>query len=101
MKKLYIKKKYKAWHDNRSKKIALQKSKVRLYFKFRYKIPINRNHKSEYIIKDEVLAPENLCVLEDTEKCLEFFRNLRRPENINKIGRICFVKMSLKKGIKI
>lgn len=96
MKKLYIKNPYKNWHNKRSRKIGLCSRKAKKYDQNHPSTPIYRNHQSEFIIKDEVNAPENLSLLEKPESCLKFFKEIRSTQNINKIGHICFVKLSLK-----
>jgi len=96
MKKVYLKKEYKKWHKNRSRKISLNKRNKKVFLEHRHIIPINRNHKSEYIIRDEVIAPNNLCLLEETELCLEFFKDLRHINNVSKVGRLCYVQMTFR-----
>lgn len=102
MKKLYTTSKYKAYQKRRILKIekkirkesvgqrhAIRKGKPKRGAKKRYQ---NRR------IKMPVIAPSDLRLIENTEKCLEFFRDLRSEEyrSRSKRGNIEFVILSLK-----
>lgn len=100
MKKFNKKKKYKKWHDKRALKISKQRKKKKIYNADARKVPIYKNHKSEIIKREPVIAPENLCLLSETEDCITFFNEIRNENNINKFGHLCFVQMSIKNVLK-
>jgi hypothetical protein len=105
MKKLYTTLEYKEWH-----KRQLQKSIKKLRIKHSTgerdvrsgKLKKKEKKKSHaYEIKLPVYAPSDLRLIENTKKCLEFFRNLRSEEYQSNRGRIKFVLLSLKRVTQI
>jgi len=95
MKKYNKKKKFKRWHDRRSKKIGSRKKRNKKYNL--NKVPKYKNPFYEYIEADPVVAPQDICLLSETKDCLKFFSQLRKEKFISKIGKACFVQMDISK----
>lgn len=95
MKKYPKKHKYKKWHDRRARKIGKSPRRNKEY-NFN-KVPLYKRVKEEYINASPVVAPQNICLLSQTNECLKFFNELRLEKSISKIGRACFVQMDLSK----
>lgn len=100
MKKLYITPKYKAYHKRRLLKIETELKKKR-YAKERsnrkgtFKPKLKDTHQVSDI-KETLTAPSDLRLIENTNICLEFFRELRSEEYRSKKGKVKFITMSLK-----
>lgn len=100
MKKLYTTPEYKAYHKRRLLKIEKKLRKKRLAEERAKRIgkprkKVKRKHQA-HDIKMPVIAPSDLRLIENTDKCLEFFRDLRSEEYRSKRGKIEFVILSLK-----
>lgn len=105
MKKLYTTPKYKAYQKRRLLKIEKKRYKKRLAKertkrKGKPRKKIKKKHQV-HDIKMPVIAPNDLRLIENTNKCLEFFRDLRSEEYRSKRGKIEFVILSLKDVIQI
>lgn len=105
MKKLYTTTEYKAYHKRRFLKIEKKLRKKR-----NAELRAKRNGKPKtrdknihhaYDIKKPVIAPRDLRLIENTNKCLEFFRDLRSQKFRSKRGKIEFVILSLKEVTQI
>lgn len=106
MKKLYTTTEYKEFQ--RRKLYKLEKKRRQLYFiKLREKRTgqvIDRRVQNNYPphdIKMPVFAPNDLRLIDNTEGCLEFFRDLRSEEFLSKRGKLKYVILSLKNVTKI
>ena len=105
MKKLYTTPEYTKWHKRkierinrklRKKKIGVKREKKTGKGKKRY------SGQSQTIdLKDPVIAPEDLRLIENLHGCLEFFRDLRSLEYRSRKGLLNYVVMSLKNVEKI
>lgn len=100
MKKLYTTPKYKAYQKRRLLKIEkkLRKKNLaeeRAKRKGQPRKKAKQKHQA-HDIKMPVIAPSDLRLIENTDKCLEFFRDLRSEEYRSKRGKIVFVILSLK-----
>ena len=84
---------YKKWHDKRCQKLEKNKRKNKKYDP--YKTPIYLRNSDEYIEAEPISAPKSLCLLENTEECLYFFKNMRKDKNISKFKRVCFIQIDL------
>lgn len=105
MKKLYATPEYKAYQKRRLLKIEKKLRKERIAAE-----RAKRNGKPKtkkkvnyqaHDIKLPVIAPSDLRLIENTNKCLEFFRDLRSEEYRSKRGKIQFVILSLKEVTEI
>jgi signal transduction histidine kinase len=100
MKKLYTTPEYKAYQKRRLLKIEKKLRKERLAelrAKSKGKPKAKKKHKHQANdIKLPVIAPSDLRLIENTKKCLEFFRDLRSEDFRSKRGKIEFVILSLK-----
>ena len=106
MKKLYTTNKYKYWNTRHAAKHfqrrLLNEQKKRLRNRLRSGKPLKkkerkikiRNHGDE--IKPIAYAPSDLRLIENTEGCLLFFRDLRSQEYLSHRRNVKFVIMSLK-----
>jgi hypothetical protein len=105
MKKLYTTAKYKAYQKRRLLKIEKKLRKVNLALeraKRRGKPKVKKKQKHQaYDIKLPVIAPNDLRLIENTNQCLEFFRDLRSEEYRSKRGKIQYVILSLKEVTQI
>lgn len=105
MKKLYTTPEYKANQKRRFLKIEKKFRKERLAelrAKRKGKPKTKEKHNHQALkIKLPVIAPSDLRLIENTKKCLEFFRNLRSEEFRSKSGKIEFVIVSLKEVTQI
>lgn len=78
MKKIFQKEKYKRYNLRKSKK-GLRKRKNKYIANYTsYKDSISN-------IKDKVIAPQDCRLIENTEKCLKFFRDIRSKEYLTNI----------------
>lgn len=84
----------KQWKDRRSKKLS-KKKRSKKSFKPSIYVPQYRNYVSDYVYRAPVEAPNNLCLLEKTEDCLNFFSKLRSEKNVSKAKNTYYVNMSL------
>lgn len=105
MKKLYTTSEYKAYQKRKLLKIErelCQKyfAEERLKRKGKPKSKKKKIHKV-HDIKLPVIAPSDLRLIENTNKCLEFFRDLRSEEYRSKRGSLEFVILSLKEVTQI
>lgn len=105
MKKLYTTAKYKAYQKRRLLKIEKKLRKVNLALertkrKGKPKVKKKLKHQANDI-KLPVIAPSDLRLIENTNQCLEFFRDLRSEEFRSKRGKIQFVILSLKEVTQI
>lgn len=100
MKKIYTTAEYKDWQKRRilkSEKKLRQKKLKEERSKRKGKLKIKKKHTHQaHVIKLPVIAPNDLRLIENTTKCLEFFRDLRSEESRSKRGKIEFVILSLK-----
>jgi hypothetical protein len=118
MKKLFTTPEYKLYQSRKNLKIEkkLRKkglSKIRrrkLYLQEIERQKQERQEKSIYnvrnkssyklkkknVINPPVFAPEDFRLIENTEECLLFFRNIRNEENINTFKNLKIVLMSMK-----
>ena len=94
MKKIYIKEKYKRYNLTKSRK-GLKKRKKEYQ-------PSYTSYK-DYIsnIKDKVEAPEDFRLIENIEKCLKFFRDIRSTKFLTNIKGEKSVEFTLDKVIEI
>jgi len=100
MKKLYTTAKYKAYHKRKLLKIEKKLRKANLALERakrsgKPKIKKKQRHQTNDI-KRPVIAPSDLRLIENTNQCLEFFRELRSEEFRSKRGKIQYVILSLK-----
>lgn len=105
MKKLYTTAKYKTYQKRRLLKIEKKLCKANLAIerakrKGNPKVNKKQKHPANGI-KLPVIAPSDLRLIENTNQCLEFFRNLRSEEYRSKRGKIQFVILSLKEVTQI
>lgn len=99
MKKLYTTPEYKAWHKRKIQRIhrKLGPTKRRFIRKKKYNEYNNsQRQKNSNIPIIPIIAPTDFRLIENTEECLLFFRQIRSEENINYEGNDRFVKISLK-----
>jgi hypothetical protein len=105
MKKLYTTPEYKAYQKRRLLKIEKKLHKERLAelrAKRKEKLKSKKKHQHQaHDIKLPVIAPSDLRLIENTKKCLEFFRDLRSEEFRSKRGKIQVVILSLKEVTQI
>lgn len=99
MKKLYTTPKFKAYHKRSLLKIEKNLRKERLVVerakrKGTLRKKTKRKHQA-HDIKMPVIAPSDLRLIENTDQCLEFFRNLRSSDYRSKKGKTQFVILSL------
>jgi hypothetical protein len=94
MKKYYTESKYKKWNTTRSKKTIRSKQKRNKYDDTAFGTPVY-NFRKPKRKPDPVIAPLNLCLLENTEECLVFFQKIRKRKSVGKIGRSNMVQMDL------
>ncbi len=93
MKKLYSAAANKTKHKKISTKKGKQNKQRRKYDPTRR--PIYSNGQKEFKEGKTVIAPENLCLLDKTEDCLTFFKELRSQKNIFKENYQCYTRISL------
>jgi hypothetical protein len=100
MKKYYTTSKYKFRQKRKLKKLErrIRNKKVRKYKKSNNNKQFNHNIID---IKLPVIAPSDFRLVEKTESCLMFFRNLRNSENHSIKNNTKFVVMSLKEVTQI
>jgi hypothetical protein len=105
MKKLYTTPEYKAYHKRRLLNIEKKLRKAHLAelrAKRKGKPKAKKKHQHQaHDIKLPVIAPSDLRLIENTNKCLAFFRDLRSEEFRSKRGNIQFVILSLKEVTQI
>jgi len=101
MKKTYNKNKRKKWNRSKTKKVLKKRRNKRLFNPLRQRLYIYNNNREEYILRDTIIAPDNISLLDNTEKCIAFFDEIRSDKNISKVGRRCFVETSLLNVIKV
>lgn len=108
MKKLYTTHKYKLRNLRRRKKLEKRRRRRNSYNSvLRLTTPEDdfgdRQVKTRYTkeIKEPVVAPENLCLLEATEDCLNFFAKVRSRKSISREGNYYYVSITLKKVKRI
>ena len=114
MKKLYTTPKYKNIHKShllKSEKKLHKKSvvtkRIRRELKKKreeHRIEETRNNHNTFSLhefKPTVVAPSDLRLLENTEKCLSFFRDLRSDDYLSRKGLLKFVILSLKDVTKV
>jgi len=89
MKKLYTENKYKR-HNRKKIREGLKKRKK----KYSYKAPPPK--KEVVDIKEEVEAPEDFRVIENTVDCYQFFKNIRSKKYTSIYNEENFVNMTLK-----
>lgn len=96
MKKLYQSKKQKKYTQKRIRKQKrLNKNRKPFDLNRRPRTTIYNNNVIEYINRPPINAPSNLCLMKKTEDCIDFFKKLRKENNISKEGKRCFVGISL------
>lgn len=100
MKKLYSTRKYKTYQKRRLLKIEKKLRKKRFAVerakrKGKPREKAKKKHQA-YDIKMPVIAPSDLRLIENTDECLGFFRDLRSEDFRSKRGNIAFVILSLK-----
>lgn len=102
MKKLYTTTKYKKRQKRRIEKIKKKiKNKLLLLKKTKGRATTKYNKKKEFNIKPPIYAPSKFRLIEDTEGCLLFFRNIRNEDYISSIGEQRFVIISLKNVVDV
>lgn len=99
MKKFYTTPEYKEWNKRRLQNMKKKLRKKRLAEE-REKSPgkpkkVKKTHVPDDI-RLSVNPPSDFRLIENTEACLLFFRNIRSEENVSKIHNILVVIMSLK-----
>jgi len=105
MKKIYTTPEYKAYQKRRLLKIEKKNRKESLAElvgkkKQKSRKKFNKIYKGNGI-KMPVIAPYDLRLIENTNKCLKFFRDLRSEEYRSRRGKLSFVILSLKSVTKI
>ena len=99
MKKLYTTKQYKEWHKRKLKSLAVkQRRDKRTYDSTKGTTGIT-SFKGDNSILPPIIAPEDFRLIDNPEKCCQFFRDIRNTDNHRKSrinnGR-SFVSMTLK-----
>lgn len=94
MKKIYIEEKYKRYNLTKSKKGLKRRKKI-------YKPNFTSYKDSISNIKDKVEAPDDFRLVENTEKCLKFFRDIRSKEFLTNIKGEKSVEFTLEKVTEI
>lgn len=102
MKKLYTTKKYKEWHKRKLKALNLRQQKKQRYYDSEKGTTGVTKFRGSSIVLPPIVAPSDFRLIENSDLCLLFFRNLRDNNNYNRHtnGRK-FVSMTLKDVEKI
>lgn len=97
MKKLYTTPEYKRMHKHKLEKLMREKRRriKRRGRKRHVSNPQNRIYNHINDLKPKIEAPTDFRLLENTEECLRFFRNIRSIDFISRVKNIRFVEMSL------
>ena len=94
MKKIYTEEKYRKYNLTKSRKGLKKRKKAYQPNYTSYKDSISN-------IKDKVEAPEDFRLIENTEKCLKFFRDIRSKEFLTNIKGEKSVEFTLEKVTEI
>jgi hypothetical protein len=95
MKKYWHEERYRRYNRKKSRK-GLSKNYQKKYNPNKTKVPIYLDRRVETKFADPVVAPAQLCLLEQTIDTLKFFNSLRSEENINKRKGVSYISLDLK-----
>jgi hypothetical protein len=100
MKKLYTTPEYKEWQRRRQRKLQ---RRIRGKNNSPKRKQIGNRLKQPYLkdLKPEVIAPPDFRLIENTEKCLAVFRDIRSKDFLSSVYGMKFIILDLKKVIQI
>lgn len=100
MKKHWKSEKHLRYNKKKSRKGQRAKKKSK-YNPLKNRVPIYFDKRVETKVADPIVAPIELCLLEQTQETLEFFNELRSELNINKRKGVSFISLDLRKVMNI
>lgn len=98
MKKYYTTTEYKIFQKRKLNKLILKNKRV---YRVKQRVKKEDNLRVKHGFRLQVIAPRDFRVIENTEECLNFFRNLRNEDFTDRRSGIGHVRMTLRNVEKI